>query len=473
MAAALLAGLLLRLWCIASFSRVAGDTLMYGDIALNWLRHGVYGRTFAVDGVSMTAHPTLIRLPGYPMFLAICFLVFGADRYGAVLLLQALLDLAGCCLLAGIAGRLFGRRAAMAALWLGAMCPFTALYVATPLTETLTLLCIAVAFYGLVRWQTAGAGLNRWAYGIAAALAYSILLRPEQGMLAACVVPAIVWISYSSRREARRFWRAARPAVVVSLLTLLPLLPWTLRNERTFHLFQPLAPRYANDPGEQNPYGFQRWYRTWAIDFASTETTYWPYEGDTIQTADLPNRAFDSNAQYAATEALIAEYDQYTTSTPALDARFNALATERIRANPLRYYVALPVARMLNMAFRPRAEVLPIPLEWWKFRLHPRDTVMAAGLGLLNLGYVVAAAVGFRRRRALALDYAAAAPILWCMVATILLRCVLLLTLDNSETRYTLEFYPVLIVLAGGLVGSWNLFRRSSARKVNCRRACP
>ena len=33
------------------------------------------------------------------------------------------------------------------------------------------------------------------------------------------------------------------------------------------------------------------------------------------------------------------------------------------------------------------------------------------------------------------------------MVATVVMRALLLLTLDNSEARYTLEFYPVMIVL--------------------------
>ena len=33
------------------------------------------------------------------------------------------------------------------------------------------------------------------------------------------------------------------------------------------------------------------------------------------------------------------------------------------------------------------------------------------------------------------------------MLATIELRVLILLTVDNSEPRYTLEFYPVLIVL--------------------------
>ena len=128
--------------------------------------------------------------------------------------------------------------------------------------------------------------------------------------------------------------------------------------------------RYANDPGESNPYGFQRWYRTWAIDFASTETIYWNYEGDEIQLDDLPGRAFDSTAERDATGQLFADYNERTTSTPALDQRFNSLAVTRIDAHPLRYYVVLPVARVLNMIFRPRAEAFPLPLDWWSFTQH-------------------------------------------------------------------------------------------------------
>jgi hypothetical protein len=35
------------------------------------------------------------------------------------------------------------------------------------------------------------------------------------------------------------------------------------------------------------------------------------------------------------------------------------------------------------------------------------------------------------------------------MAAFVLLRCALLLTIDNSEPRYTMECYPVVILLAG------------------------
>ncbi len=440
-ALALLAGLALRLWFVAKYAHIQGDTLLYGDIARNWLLHGVYGFTRVVGGVTVAPRPTLIRLPGYPMFLAACFRVFGVDRYGAVLLVQVALDLAGCWVVAATARRLFGGRAFLPALWLGTLCPFTAVYVASPLTEAWTLLCIALTFYALVRWEQAGGGLNRWVWWIGAALAYAVLLRPEQGMLAACVVPAMGWM------ESRRGWLKAWWLVaVVSLLTVLPLAPWTVRNERTFHVLQPLAPRYANDPGEANPYGFQRWFRTWAVEYASTETTYWNYDGDDLRVEDLPARAFDTQAQYGATAALLDDYDVKDTATPALDARFAAIAAERVRAHPLRYYVALPVARMLNMAFRPRAEALPLPLDWWRFRQHWRNSLICLGLALVNLGYFGLGCVGLRRRKVVP----AMRPVVWAMVATIGFRCLLLLTLDNSETRYTLEFFPVLIVFAAG-----------------------
>ena len=39
----------------------------------------------------------------------------------------------------------------------------------------------------------------------------------------------------------------------------------------------------------------------------------------------------------------------------------------------------------------------------------------------------------------------------YAMAASLILRCLLLLTLDNAEPRYTLEFFPVLLVWAGAL----------------------
>lgn len=437
-AAALAVGLALRLWFVAHAARIDGDTLIYGNIAKNLLTRGVYGFSQTTQGVA----PTLIRLPGYPLFLAACFKVFGLDHYMAVMRVQCVIDLATCLLAAGLARRLFGGRAGMAALWLGALCPFTAAYAAAALTETLTLATIALAFYSLARWRVEGMGYNRWLWGVAAALACSLLLRPEQGLLAAAVLPAMLWMG---RRG------AVLPVAVVAVCVALPLVPWTARNWRTFHVFQPLAPRYATDPGERVPLGFQRWYRTWAIDFASTEQVYWNYDGAAIEIGDLPARAFDVGGdEWDRTAALLEEYNRTFNATPRLDAGFAELARERVAADPVRYYLALPVARLLNMLLRPRVEMMAVPLEWWKGG-HPGPRVLAAGYGVVNLGYLVLGGVGFwlwwRRGRD---------PLAGAMMGFVVLRCALLLTIDNSEPRYTLEFFPLLfvwgsVVFAGGL----------------------
>jgi 4-amino-4-deoxy-L-arabinose transferase-like glycosyltransferase len=459
-ALALGAGLALRLWFAAHAAGIYGDTLLYGDIAKNWVNHGIYGYLETAKG----PQPTLIRLPGYPLFLAACFALFGPDQYTAVVRLQCILDLLACLSIAALAGRLFGRRAAMAALWLSALCPFTATYAAIPLTETLTLATIALTFYALHRWHTAGLGFNRWLWLTAVAMAYSVLLRPEEGLLAAAVVPAMLWMVLrlpqqspsqppsQSASHRHRLLPSIAPVLLAALCVVLPLAPWTLRNWRTFHVFEPLAPRSATDPGEPVPNGFYRWYRTWAIDFASTEDVYWNYDNAPVEIVDLPTRAFDTDDQYNRTGALLNQYNRHFNPTPQIDATFAELARERIQADPLRYYVALPVARLLNMAFRPRTEMFPTPLEWWKGSEHHGQTLFATAYAALNLAYFLLGAAGlwlWRRR-----GWGADTPLVWAMLAFVLLRCALLLTLDNSEPRYTLEFFPLLLVWGSAVFSS-------------------
>jgi 4-amino-4-deoxy-L-arabinose transferase-like glycosyltransferase len=455
-ALALAAGLALRLWFVAHTARISGDTLLYGNIARNWMQHGVYSFTPS-PGVPL---PTLIRLPGYPLFLMACFRVFGVDHYTEVMYVQCVIDLLTCLLIAGLAERLFGRRAAMAALWLSALCPFMATYTAAPLTEVLTLFTITFTFYGLERWRSTGPGFNRWLWVTAVAMAYSVLLRPEQGLLAASVVPAMLWMVWKAPGPRRSLMKTVLPVALAALCVVLPLAPWAVRNWRTFHVIQPLAPRYATDPGEDVPLGFQRWYRTWAIDFASTEEVYWNYDSAPVLIGDLPARAFDSNDQYARTGAILNDYNRTDNATRALDARFEALAEERIHDDPVRYYVALPVARLLNMLFRPRAEMLEVPLEWWRGREHPQMTLLTTELVALNLGYFVLGGVGLWlwRRSGWGLHLALAG----AMLGFVLLRCALLLTLDNSEPRYTLELFPLLIVWASFMAPARSTIRRAA-----------
>lgn len=437
----LLAGLILRLYFLRYHDFIAGDSLLYQEIAQNWVHAHVYG--FSTDAAP---RPTLIRLPGYPLILAALGILFDpilkADpgtlrSFLPVLVLQVAVDLLSCVLVSVLAGRLFGGRAQTVALAIACLCPFSANYTSVPLTETFTLCTVALAFVLLSRWLQEHR--KRDLLLLAMTLGLSILLRPDQALLTLAVVPVLVIYGESGGFPR---WR---PALVCLVLVGLPLVPWTIRNAHTFHVFQPIAPRLANDPGEAVPRGFQRWYRTFAIDFSSTEEAYWKYPEEPVDADDLPRRAFDSPTQESKTRELLHEAAAYNRLVPSIDARFAALARERIAASPVRYYVVLPFGRLLNMLLHPRVEMLPSQDRWWQFREEPLQAVLAYSFGALNLALFLAALAGIPAswRRAPALTGS--------MCAYMLLRCALLLTLDNAEERYTVEFLPVWMVLASAL----------------------
>jgi hypothetical protein len=212
---------------------------------------------------------------------------------------------------------------------------------------------------------------------------------------------------------------------------------------RTLDRFEPLAPRYANDSDEPVMPGFNRWVKTWMADYVSVQEIYWSVPGEAIDVTKLPRRAFDSEQQREQTAALFADYNQDHDMTPELDARFGALAAERVHASPLRYYAWLPALRIADMWLRPRTELLPPDPRWWELNDDPLPLAVAIGFGLVNLLYVGMAVAGTW--------YARTVPGVGLLLLFLLLRSLFLGTLENPEPRYTLECYPALIFLASSL----------------------
>jgi len=186
--------------------------------------------------------------------------------------------------------------------------------------------------------------------------------------------------------------------------------------------------------------GFNRWVKTWTADYVSVQEIYWPVPGQELDVARLPNRAFDSEQQRALTTQLFSDYNQDHEMTAELDARFAALAAERIRAAPPRYYVWLPAVRIADMWLRPRTELLPSDPRWWEFNDDGRWLTVSLVFGLIGLLYAGMAAAGLLRAHAFFG--------IGLFVLFLVLRSVFLGTLENPEPRYTLECYPVVIVLA-------------------------
>jgi hypothetical protein len=467
---ALAVGAGIRLWFLHAFPEVNGDPEVYGDLAKNLLLHGQY----AITDDAGQLHASLIRLPGYPLFMALCFRLFGLENYFAISIVQIVIELLGCLLLADLVRKIvpagytaFARNgAALCALWLSVLCPFTALYAATPLTEALTLFCITLALWSAARFELYPSR-KAWSSALlfTAAVSYGALLRPDGALLAVALAPALL---SRSIRDQLGLPRLLRLAALCILIALAPFALWAARNWQVFHDFQPLAPRYASDPGDSSDLGFERWAKTWALDFVSTVQIYWPVPGGSVDVSQLPSRACDTLAQCQETAAIFAEYNANGNHmTPELDARFAQLAAQRVASDPLRFYLWLPLGRVADMWLRPRIENLPIDLDWWVWAHHHAETRFSWAYASLNLVYVLLGFAGLCLR-----------PRLWpWMVLYLILRSALLSTVEGPEARYTLEFFPILFA-TGGIalnriplkrIAGWKLWRASGRLRLPVR----
>jgi 4-amino-4-deoxy-L-arabinose transferase-like glycosyltransferase len=463
------AGFILRLFFIVCFPAVTDDSRIYAGLAANWLQHGIYGVSAGAPDQSKaesTITPTDSRLPGYPAFLAVVFLAFGIGNFKTVMLVQSLVDLGTCLIVADVARRVVSTQAARIAFVMAALCPFLANYSAAVLTETLEIFFTALALdfavaalnrpiSGRTEISSEAIVVERTSVGLwaaaGAAIAACILLRPDGGILLAAVLLYLAVLAgkgvASKKRDERKYTiNFLVAAVVVAVFALTPLTVWTVRNFRTLHHFQPLAPRYANDSDELVLRGFNHWVKTWLVEYASVEEIYWNVPGEKIDAAKLPSRAVESAGERDTTLSLIDGYNETTDITPELDAGFGELATQRIHNHPVRYYVVLPLLRVADMWLRPRTEILPPDVRWWEFNDDWKRSAVAVGFGVLNLAYVGAALLALIRR----FSVIRCAGLFICFL---LLRSAMLATLENPEPRYSLECYPVIIVLASAIVG--------------------
>jgi hypothetical protein len=460
---ALVIGLLLRLFFVFRLPSSAGDAPLYENLASTWLLHGVYG--IPIDGAIT---PLDIRMPGYPAYLA---LVQALTRQSAetsrlwVMLGQVVLDLAACVLIAEIAARCAGRkentsRIFLAALWLAALCPFTANYTAVPLTETFAILTTALVLVYLSpmvipehamgdppKWGSfpgrAGFMKNAALAGFCAGL--GTLFRPETPLILISCLPVVLWVAIRRSQTARGL-RAAALAIAACLVVLVP---WTVRNAITLHEFQPLTPRYTTLPGELVNAGFMNWERTWLFRFREVYLVPWKLNDEAIPIDDLPARAFDSPEERQHVAAILEQYNHDLTLTAEEDQQFAEIARERTARHPLRTYLCVPMQRAVTLWFTPRIEqlsvsgsVFPLAETWDTDRQDMSVTVSVFFLNIFYLALALWGAVRIWRH-----SYEARAAVV-LLAGFVLVRTAFLTTVETPEPRYVLVCYPAIIALA-------------------------
>lgn len=438
-----------RLYFILHFPQYSPDSYGYDQLAQNWLSHHVFGLE---AGGHLT--PVDFRLPGYPAFLALIYIITGLGQR-AVMITQAALDTL-TCLLAGRLARSVAPYscAGQAEAWtvgIAAVCPFLPCYAAAVLSEVPTTFFLTAALVTAVSAFRRG---NRWVWlGTGGLTGIATLLRPESGLLAGAIGVALL-VHYGERSQWPRLWRVG---LIYGLGLGLALVPWTLRNAVSLHEFQPLAPRYANSPGEYAPRGYCRWVRTWLVGMADVNEAFWNLDEQPISIANLPNSAFDSPAERARVASLLERYNRSAEMTPEVDQGFAEIAAQRIARHPLRYYVTAPLERAFTMWFTPRVETLAYSGDLWPpLKLLDVDradflvSLSLAGINVLLVGLAVLGLLAWRGQLAYA-DL---------LLAWILLRTAYLTTVETPEPRYVLECYPAIFVLAAlGVIAIRQRFR--------------
>ena len=464
----------------------SGDTVIYEQLATNWLKHGKY----AID-IAGQAVPVDLRMPGYPAFLAFVYALTGRTGESArlpVMLTQVLVDLASCVVTAALAALLVSlcsrqsnrQRSFLVGLWLAALCPFTANYVAVPLTEVWATFLTAVALLFLVmvaaearaerpellrREWIEGNGYWRLVALSGLIVGVGALFRPETPLLLVTTLVLLgLWMWW--RGETMRF---VRSAALMACACALPLVPWTLRNAITLHEFQPLAPKETMLPGEVNPRGFMAWERTWLFRVRDCYLVPWKLNDDEIRLDDIPAEAFDTPEERDRVATMLEKYNEDLTLTTEEDAVFAQLARERTARHRLRTYLWIPMRRAVRIWFTPRIELLPVsghvfPLAYMREE-DPVDQRMTILIFFLNILYVGLGIWGgwklwkSRRSRAAVL----------LLVFYIVVRTGFLTTLETPEPRYVLECFPALIAMAAAALSGTQQGIREAGRQSGAR----
>jgi hypothetical protein len=540
-----------------------GDGVIYAQMARNVLEQHVYSHE-----AQPPYNPSLVRLPGYPLFLAGVYSIFGHTNNGAVRVVEALIDTATCGLIALLAfywqpDEQKKRTSAIAALALAAICPFTTIYAATILTEVPTnflvmamMLAATLALRKQLTTEDTEEGKRKrtrqtlqWWIVAGAIGGLAVLFRPDNGLFVAAVGLTLVVVGVSrlwsapaersalecadssalskaasSRRTPKG--RLAQPVlqmlfcgVLFSIAFAFVLTPWTIRNWRVFHLFQPLSPAHAEMPGEFVPRGYGLWLRTWLDDDSYIAPLLWSLDTDPIDFEEIPPYAFDSAEEKNRVAALIEKYNHPDGAppaaessqekapaapqpspfaananpapspkktpansnanneeedteeddeesekeqqgpvemTPEIDAGFAEIARARIARHRFQFYVGLPIKRARTMWFDTHS-------QYWPFEgtLLPFEDLDYAGHQQIWLPLFAGLTALYT------LLGLAGAWFLWgsgkfaarqwvlLVGLAIVLRLILFSSMENPEPRYLVEFFPFLSILGGIAIGQF------------------
>lgn len=218
----LVAGLICAFYITTAPGPIQKDAAEYDQIAVSILQHG----TFSLDG-----QPTMLREPGYPLFRAMVYAVFGYSP-NAVLWIQLILILATIYLVSRSVG-IVAPRFRLPVAWLTAIFPGFLVYSSLPFTEALSAFLLSVIGLFTVHffWKERRSIGYSLLFGLV--LGVAALTRTEYLFLLAVIILALIVQTMSERKRLTKNLLFAALFLLLGFSVVVG--PWVMRNQVRFH----------------------------------------------------------------------------------------------------------------------------------------------------------------------------------------------------------------------------------------------
>lgn len=233
------------------------DASSYDSLAKSILFRGDYH----LDG-----EPAAFYTPGYPIFLAIIYKIFGVSNFLAVRLVQSILSIFSLFLAYRLAKHWFSKKVALIFLLISTIYSPYIYANQSILTEVLysTVLLILISYlHELYKKKN-----NHWTRWMFFGYLWGVLLmiRP----ITALLLPTMLLLTFLKKLKFIGF----KNALVVTTSTLVILSPWTVRNWVQFHKFVPLSAESGNVflLGTYVDYIWEYDYKNWPVGKNRVET---------------------------------------------------------------------------------------------------------------------------------------------------------------------------------------------------------
>ena len=243
-AAILLSALALRIGEVQGTSyRPRNDAGSYLTLASYIARTGDYSLSHNPgSGAGGTRGPSAYFAPGFPYFLALVDIIDGHEtrRDGAIhpaRISQAVLGTITVALIGLVALELFGERDGLIALVLAAVYPVLIELSVTLVAENLLTLLVLAAVYAGLRVRRARSARTTYAWVAGAGLLTGLATLTHENAIV-ILFPLLVAVWTGRPRTAPR--SLAAPALLIAV-TVLMILPWTIRNAVVIHHFIPVS----------------------------------------------------------------------------------------------------------------------------------------------------------------------------------------------------------------------------------------